>query len=121
MKPKQILALTAAMAIAPALFADAPAEAAFKSKCGKCHTVTVAGKKVGSGNKGPDLSGYAAKRPADFLRLYSSDPAAARKQFPAIYAKEIKPKRDDGTYKKDMERVKDLSPADLEKILKLMK
>ncbi len=93
-----------------------PNEDLFTSKCGKCHKLTpTGGTTLGRGSAGPDLTGYANKRPLAFLQLYVRDPEAGRKQFADIYAREIQ-----GKYKKDKKAV-DISAADLAKIIELMK
>jgi len=88
MKKVQIsLAVFASFLSAGALFADGAKT--FKRKCASCHTLVSGGKKLSSGKVGPDLSGLAGKRPEEYLKLYMSNPADARKKFADIYNKEI--------------------------------
>lgn len=82
----------------------------FKSKCGKCHKLNGVGK-----DKGPDLTHFASKRSADYLKLYSTDPAGASAKYPADDAK-----RDKVKYSKQMGKQK-VSADELSAILEAMK
>lgn len=73
----------------------------FNRKCGSCHSATIDGKTIGSSTMGPDLTGIASTRPADFLRMYIVNPRQARKDYSDIYKKEIK-----GKYKMKMPPVR---------------
>lgn len=95
--------------IASAAYADDAA--LFKKKCGACHTVA----NISKGSQGPDLTGYAAKRPADYLQAYMTNPNDAKVKFAAIYNKEVK-----GKYKFAMPSVK-LSDTEKLSILNVLK
>ena len=87
----------------------------FKKKCGSCHSATIDGKVYGKATMGPDLTGITSNRGADFIRLYISDPKAARKKYSDVYNKEIK-----GKYKMKMPAIK-LKDADLDDLVESLK
>ena len=95
--------------ITSSVFADDAA--VFKKKCGACHSLA----NVSKGSQGPDLTGYAAKRPVDYLQAYMANPSEAKVKFASIYDKEVK-----GKYKFSMPSVK-LTDADKTSILNLLK
>ncbi|MDH4200882.1 MAG: cytochrome c [Spirochaetia bacterium] len=86
MKTIKPVILTTSLIITAGIFADDAA--VFKKKCGACHTL----KNVSSAKSGPDLTGVASRRPEEYVKLYMTNPAEAKKKFPDIFAKEIKGK-----------------------------
>jgi mono/diheme cytochrome c family protein len=69
----------------------------FKKKCGVCHSM----KSVSTGKMGPDLTGYASKRPEEYLQMYMKDPKTAKAKFSEIFKKEV-----EGKYKSTMPAIK---------------
>jgi len=70
------------------LFADGVKT--FISKCGACHALKVDGKNVIPGSIGADLTGVANKYSEEFIKLYMTNPAKARKKFPGTCKKLLK-------------------------------
>jgi len=106
----KILTMALFMIFSSAVFAGDD-KAVFKKKCGVCHALSSVSKE----SQGPDLTGYASKRPADYLKAYMKNPAEAKKKYADIYNKEVK-----GKYKFAMPSVK-LTEAETESILNALK
>jgi cytochrome c553 len=109
MNVKKLLILVSMSVFASAAFADDAA--VFKKKCGTCHALSS----VSKGSQGPDLTGFASKRPADYLKAYMKNPSEAKKTYADIYNKDVK-----GKYKFAMPAVK-LTEAEEASILNLLK
>ncbi|MES0491723.1 MAG: cytochrome c [Leptospirales bacterium] len=86
-----------------------------KAKCGYCHAFSANGKKISSATSGPDLTGIATERGEPFTRIYMVNPEQGRKDFKAIYDKEIK-----GKYNMKMPSVR-LTPSEIDDITAALK
>lgn len=91
------------------IFADDAA--IFKKRCGVCHALNS----VSKATMGPNLTGVASKRPEEYVKLYMTNPAEAKKKFPDIYKKEVK-----GKYSATMPTIK-VSAEEMAALLKLLK
>ena len=86
MKTLKLITTIVTLAMVQGVYADDAA--VFKKKCGVCHSL----KSVSNGKMGPDLTGYTAKRPEEYIKMYPKNPSEAKKKFPEIFEKEVKGK-----------------------------